>query len=155
MTLWPWPWHLTYFWKNLTLAITFKPEEIGLSYCTCVFLVKRPFTWYHNFWPRDLDLEVWPTCEKLLLCLLFNEGCRPASVVVFWQLYYQSFAGNLVQCKEEKRDYEEVRLCFSSGLENKLLLCNHWTEFDKTWQKASTLVISSHIYAPGIEFGGI
>ena len=25
--------------KTLTLAITFLPEEIGLSYCTCVFLV--------------------------------------------------------------------------------------------------------------------
>ena len=35
--------------KTLTLVITFKPEEIGLSYCTCVFLVTRPFTWYHKF----------------------------------------------------------------------------------------------------------
>ena len=25
----------------------------------------RPFTWYHNFWPCDLDLEVWLTSEKL------------------------------------------------------------------------------------------
>ena len=51
--------------KTLTLAITFLQEVIGLLYCTCVFLVTRPFTWYHNFWPRDLDLEVWPTFEKL------------------------------------------------------------------------------------------
>ena len=50
--------------KTLTLAITFLPEVIGLSYCTCVFLVTRPFTWYHNFWPHDLDLEVWPTLDK-------------------------------------------------------------------------------------------
>ena len=42
---WPWPWTLTYFWKTLTLAITFLWEVIGLSYCTCVFLVARPFTW--------------------------------------------------------------------------------------------------------------
>ena len=35
--------------KTLTLAITFLPEVIGLSYCTCVFPVTRPFTWYHNF----------------------------------------------------------------------------------------------------------
>ena len=51
--------------KTLTLAITLKPEVIGLSYCTCVFLVTRPFTWYSNFWPCDLDLEVGPTFEKL------------------------------------------------------------------------------------------
>ena len=65
LTLWPWPWSLTYFWKTLTLAITFLPVEVGLSYCTCVFLVTRPFPWYHSFWPHDLDLEVWPTFEKL------------------------------------------------------------------------------------------
>ena len=35
--------------KTLTLAITDKPEEIGLSYCTGVFFVTRPFTWYHAF----------------------------------------------------------------------------------------------------------
>ena len=44
----------------LTLAITFKPEVIGLSYCTCIFLVTRPFTWYHNFCTCELDLDVWP-----------------------------------------------------------------------------------------------
>ena len=61
LTAWPWPWLLTYFWKNLTLAITFEPKEIGLSYFTCVFLVARPFCRYQNFWLRDLDLDFWPT----------------------------------------------------------------------------------------------
>ena len=52
--------------KTLTLAITFLPEEIGLSYYTCVLLVTRPSTWYHNYWPCDLDLELWPTFKKTL-----------------------------------------------------------------------------------------
>ena len=26
LTLWPWPWHLTFFSKNLTLAISFEPK---------------------------------------------------------------------------------------------------------------------------------
>ena len=30
---------LTYFSRTLTLAITFKPDELGLSYCICAFLV--------------------------------------------------------------------------------------------------------------------
>ena len=30
--------------KTLTLAITFLPEVIELSYCTCVLLVTRAFT---------------------------------------------------------------------------------------------------------------
>ena len=64
--------------KTLTLAITFKPEVIGLSYCTCVFLVTRPFTWYHNFWPCDLNLEVWPTLKN------FNLGCY-LLMVAAWQ----------------------------------------------------------------------
>ena len=30
-----------------------------------VFLMTRPFTWYHNFLPSDLDLEIWPTFENI------------------------------------------------------------------------------------------
>ena len=71
--------------KTLTLAITFLPEVIGLSYCTCEFLMTRPFTWYHNFLSLDLDLEVWPTFENFKLVLYLVIVCRPASVVVFWQ----------------------------------------------------------------------
>ena len=43
--------------KTLILAISFKPEMIELSYCICVFLVTRPFIWYHNYWPCDLLLK--------------------------------------------------------------------------------------------------
>ena len=65
LTSWPWPWLLTYFWKkNLTLATTFEPKEIGLSYFTCVLLVARTSCWNQNFFPRDLDLDFWPTFEK-------------------------------------------------------------------------------------------
>ena len=64
LTSWPWPWLLTYFWKNLTLAITFEPKEKGLSYFTWVFLVARPFCWNQKFWSRDLDLDFWPPFEK-------------------------------------------------------------------------------------------
>jgi hypothetical protein len=35
--------------KTLTLAIYFEWEVIGLSYFICVFLMTRPFYWYHNF----------------------------------------------------------------------------------------------------------
>ena len=46
----------------------------------------------YSLWPDlsqdtiNFDLEVWPTFEKLEPWLLFNDGCRPASVLVFWQL---------------------------------------------------------------------
>ena len=66
LTLWTWPWLLAYFWKNLTLAITFEPKEIRLSYYTCWFLVTRPFCLYQKNWPCDLDLDFWPTFEKKL-----------------------------------------------------------------------------------------
>ena len=66
-TSWPWPWLLTYFWKNLTLAITFEPKEIGLSYFTCVFLVARPFCWYQYFWLSGLDLDFDLLLKKLNL----------------------------------------------------------------------------------------
>ena len=35
-----------------------------------------------------LDLELWPTFEKTLIWVLFSDGCRPVSVVVFWQLLF-------------------------------------------------------------------
>ena len=46
----PWPWLLTYFWKkNLTLTLTFKLKQIGLSYYAWIFLVARPFCPYQKF----------------------------------------------------------------------------------------------------------
>ena len=65
LTSWSWPWTLTHFSKTLTLAITFEWQVMGLSYFTCVFLITIPFYWYQNFWPSDLDIEVWPTLQKL------------------------------------------------------------------------------------------
>ena len=73
LTSWPWPWILTYFWKNLTLVTTFEPKEIGLSYFTCVLLVARPSCWNQNFLRHDLDLDFWPTFEKnLTLTITFK-----------------------------------------------------------------------------------
>ena len=54
--------------KTLTLAITSKPEVIDLSYCTCVFLVTWPFTWYHNFLPWSVTY-FWKT---LTLAITFE-----------------------------------------------------------------------------------
>ena len=75
LTSWPWPWLLTYFWKNLTLAITFEPKEIGLSYFTCVFLVARPFCRHQYFLPSGLDLDFDLLLEKLKL--VAAGGIRP------------------------------------------------------------------------------
>ena len=41
--------------KTLTLAITFLPLEICLSYLACVMLMARPFQRYHEFWTCDLE----------------------------------------------------------------------------------------------------
>jgi hypothetical protein len=56
-----WPWCLTYLQKTLTLAITFKWYVLGCWYFTWVFLVTRYFHGCQNFWPCDLDLDIWPT----------------------------------------------------------------------------------------------
>ena len=45
LTLWPWLWP-TFEKKNLTLAITFEPREIRLSYNRYIFIVARPFCPY-------------------------------------------------------------------------------------------------------------
>ena len=93
---------------NKTLVITFKPEVIGLSYCTYVFHMKRPFTMYHNFLPCNLDLEVWHTLEKLYLgCYLVmfadwqaslysDNSDLQGSVHLVVTFYHQSFQGQHV-----------------------------------------------------------
>ena len=56
----PWCWSLcrrVAWTKTLTLAIIFLPEVIGISYCTRVFLVTRPFTLYHIFYIVTLTLK--------------------------------------------------------------------------------------------------
>ena len=58
LTSWPWPWLLTYFWKNLTLATTFEPKEIGLSYFTCVLLVARRPVGTKNFYLVTLTFDL-------------------------------------------------------------------------------------------------
>ena len=63
-TFWPWPRCLTYFWKNLTLALTFEPKEIGLSYEVSGILVTIPFCLYQKNWHCDLELDFWPLFEK-------------------------------------------------------------------------------------------
>ena len=67
LTLLPWPWLLTYFWKILTLAITFEPKEIGYSYYTYLFLMAIPFCQHQNFSAHDLDFNFWPCFEKLAM----------------------------------------------------------------------------------------
>ena len=73
LTLWSWPESLTYFLKTLTLLITFEQWVLELWYFTWVFLVIRPFSGYHYFWPCDLDLGVWPNFLKTLTLLITFE----------------------------------------------------------------------------------
>ena len=67
-TLWPWPWSSTYryFYKTLTLLITFEQRVLELWYLTWVLLVATPFSVYKLFWPCDLG--GWPIFEIFLPC---------------------------------------------------------------------------------------
>ena len=42
----------------LTLLITFEQRVLELWYFTWVILVTRPFRGYHDFWPCDLDVNL-------------------------------------------------------------------------------------------------
>ena len=56
-TMWPWPSCLTHFLKTLTLLLTFEQWVLELWYFTWEFLVMRPFSGYHIFYPVTLTLE--------------------------------------------------------------------------------------------------
>jgi hypothetical protein len=63
LTLWPWPWCLTYILKTLTMHIYFEwyMYVLGLWYFTWMFVVTSPFSEDQQVWPCDLDLYVWLT----------------------------------------------------------------------------------------------
>ena len=50
--------------ENFNFTHNFLTIRHMFSYLTCVFLMIRPFWWYHKFWSRDLDHDLWPTFEK-------------------------------------------------------------------------------------------
>ena len=58
--------------NSLTLAINFDLFEVGVSYFTCTLLVRRPFHPYQDFWPSDLDRDLWPTYILYLNTLTRN-----------------------------------------------------------------------------------
>ena len=60
LTLWPWPWCLTYLIKTLTLAISFEWYVLGLHYFNWLFLVTRLSHECQLIWP-------WPWCLTYLL----------------------------------------------------------------------------------------
>ena len=73
-------WNLWNLWKILTLAITFEPKEIELSYFTCVFLVPRPSCWNQIFYlvtltltfdlllkKLNLDHNLWSRSDRVLI----------------------------------------------------------------------------------------
>jgi hypothetical protein len=61
LTLWLWPWCLTYCLKALTMAISFEWYVLGLSCFTWVFYCDKTFPWVPTGLTCDLDLYVWPT----------------------------------------------------------------------------------------------
>ena len=100
LTLWPWPWLLTFFWKkNLTLAITFEPRETRL-YSTGVYslwqdlsvhtknfdlmtltltfdLLLKKLNLDHNFWTKSdwaLILHTFIPCDdpSLMIPIFFT-----------------------------------------------------------------------------------
>ena len=69
LTLWPWPYTLTYILKRLNVLITF--EQWGLWYFTWVIILTRPFCGYNRFDPVILTLEFGLLFENLNLVYNF------------------------------------------------------------------------------------
>ena len=75
--------------KTLTLVITFDWYVLGLSYFTCIFLMVRPFIWYHDLDPLTFDLGVLSKKRGILLCTCRSVGMsvgRPDDVrLISWE----------------------------------------------------------------------
>ena len=69
LTLWPWPWSLTYFLKTYTLRISFEQWVLELWYFTWVFLVMRPL--FLTLWPWPWSLTHF--LKTLTLLITFEQ----------------------------------------------------------------------------------
>ena len=67
LTSWPWPWILTYFWKNLTLAIFWNERDRAFIFYMCIscgktfllipkFLTSWP--WLLTYFWKNLTLAI-------------------------------------------------------------------------------------------------
>ena len=114
--------------KTLTLAITFLPLEISLSYLACVILMTRPFQRYHEFWTCDLERDLWPTFEKNFNIghNFFISAPEPKA-----QVHYCDHGLSVVFSPS-------VCLSVVNFSRFRLLLWNPLKEFNDTWQEART-----------------
>ena len=62
--------------------IRFSQKFLVIRY-SCVFLVTRPFTWYQDFLPCGIDLEVWPTFKNLSITFKAEEIGLSYCICVF------------------------------------------------------------------------
>ena len=59
-------------WPTLTLAISQIPQEVGLSYFTCVFLITSPFNMVLYFYLVTLTLKFDLLLKILTLAIIFE-----------------------------------------------------------------------------------
>ena len=72
--------HLSHFW----FAYNFFTLRDRASYLACVFLMTRPFRWYHKFWACDLDRDLWPTAGDM---------CSLNTLGMLWKWDYLGLTG--------------------------------------------------------------
>ena len=112
----------------------------------------RPFTPYHYFWPSDLEL--WITCTKCCYLnlvafrwtLLSSDNSCFSAPEPKAQVHYCDHALSVVRHPFVVRPPVRRVVNFSHF---GLLLWNHWTEFNETWQEART-----HHPLPSLYFSG-
>ena len=80
LTLWPWPWILTHFFKNFNLAINFWTVSANLINLLSISCVKA-FPWVPLFfYPVTLTLEFYPFFENFNLANNFWSGSARALI---------------------------------------------------------------------------
>ena len=126
LALWPWPWLLTYFLKNLTLATTFEPKEIGISY---VYFLWQDLPVGTKKLPPDLDLDFWPTFQKnLILATTFE----PKEIGLSY--FTCVFLVARPSCWNKKFYLLTLTFTFDILLKKKLNLDhNFWTKSDRAY----------------------
>ena len=137
LTLWPRPWLLTYFWKNLTLAKTFEQRKIRLWY----YIIYVGSLWQDfSVRTKHFDFVTLPLTFDLLLKKL-NLGYNlwterdKALILAIWIPCDKTFL--FVQ---KNFDFETLTLTFDLDLKKLNLEYNFWAKRDR--------VFILHIWVP-------
>ena len=131
LTLCPWPWPLTYMFKNFSLCHDFWTIRGRTFMFGMHTQLMKPFQWHQGHWFCNLDHDLYTKSSQFELCCRRGHLCFTCTLRVRLSYYRYSLWQDL-SVGTNSFDPVTVNLTFDILLEKKLNLgLNFWTKTDR------------------------